>query len=73
MPDFSLGGLVLERFHNSFALSGIVQGGIHFHPSDENLSLGTPERKMPLEASGFGVQPLWNRCGRFSLLCVVGG
>jgi hypothetical protein len=24
----------LERFHNSRALSGIVQGDIYFHPSD---------------------------------------
>jgi len=31
---------VLERFHNSRALSGIAQGGIYFHPSDEDLSLG---------------------------------
>jgi hypothetical protein len=33
---------MLERFHNSRTLSSIVQGGIYFHPSDEDLSLGTP-------------------------------
>ena len=33
---------IIERFHNEGALSGIVQGGIFFHPSDEDLSLGTP-------------------------------
>jgi hypothetical protein len=27
----------------------IVQGGFYFHPSDKDLSLGTPERKKPLE------------------------
>jgi hypothetical protein len=32
----------LERFHNSRALSSIVRGGIFFHPSDEELSLGIP-------------------------------
>jgi hypothetical protein len=26
-----------------------VQGGFYFHPSDEDLSPGTPERKNPLE------------------------
>jgi hypothetical protein len=55
---------VLERFHNSRALSGIAQGGIYFHPSDEDLSLGAPLMKMPLEGIGFGVQQLWNRCSQ---------
>ena len=35
----------LERFHNERAMSGIVQGGIFFHPSDEDLSPGTPAEK----------------------------
>jgi hypothetical protein len=26
-----------------------VRGGFYFHPSDEDLSLGTPEMKKPLE------------------------
>ena len=39
----------LERFHNSYALSGFVRGGIFL-------------RKMPLEGGGLGVQQLWNRC-----------
>jgi hypothetical protein len=51
-----LKGRYLKRFHNSRALSGIVQGGIFL-------------RKMPLEGSDFGVQQLWNRCsGVASLL-----
>jgi hypothetical protein len=48
----------LERFYNSRALSGIVQDGIYFHPSDEDLLLGPQLRKMPFEDSGFGVQQL---------------
>jgi hypothetical protein len=38
-------GAATERFHNSRALSGIVQGGIFL-------------RKMPLESSGFEIQQL---------------
>jgi hypothetical protein len=32
-----------------------IQGGFYFHPSDEDLSLGTSLRKKPLEgfASGY--------------------
>jgi hypothetical protein len=32
-----------------------IQGGFYFHPSDEDLSLGTPLREKPLEgfASGY--------------------
>src|ERR1035438_3813293 len=33
--------LLSERFHNSCALATSVRGGIYFHPSDEDLSLGT--------------------------------
>lgn len=32
----------LERFHNSGALSDGLQGGFYFHPTDEDLSVGTP-------------------------------
>jgi hypothetical protein len=39
----------------------MVQGDFCFHPSDEDLSPGTPERKKPLEGNGFGVQQLENR------------
>jgi hypothetical protein len=53
--------LHLERFHNSRAIAGIEQDGFYFHPSDEDLSLGTPVRKKPFSGSGFGVQQLWNR------------
>jgi hypothetical protein len=41
-----------ERFHNFRALPGFAEGGIYFHPSDEDLSLGTPDRKMPLGSRG---------------------
>ena len=41
----------LERFHNSHAHAGSVQGGIFL-------------RKMPLDGGGFGVQQLLNRCSR---------
>ena len=30
------------------AISGILQGGFYFHPTDEDLSVGTPEMKKPL-------------------------
>jgi hypothetical protein len=30
-----------------------MQGGSHFHPIDEDLSLGIPVRKKPLEGKGF--------------------
>ena len=38
----------------------MVRGGFFFHPSDEDLSPGTPERKKPLESNGFGVHQLEN-------------
>jgi hypothetical protein len=28
--------------------SRVVKGGFYFHPTDEDLSAGTPERKKPL-------------------------
>jgi hypothetical protein len=39
------GLLCLERFSNSRTLTNFVQGGFYFHPSDEDLSPGTPEEK----------------------------
>ena len=41
--------LTLERFSNTRALSSGVQGGFYFHPTDKDSSVGTPERKKPLE------------------------
>ena len=38
----------LERFSNSRAPASQVKGGFYFHPGDEGLSPGTPERKKPL-------------------------
>jgi hypothetical protein len=32
----------LKRFHNTRALSGIVQGGIYFNASEEDLSMVNP-------------------------------
>ena len=39
---------VLERFSNTYVLTDSIEGGFYFHPSDEDLSLGTPLRKKPL-------------------------
>jgi len=33
---------------NSRALDGPVKGGVYSHPTDEDLSVGTPDRKTPL-------------------------
>ena len=38
------------------AFSRSVQSGFYFHPCDEDLSQGTPERKKPLEGRAFGLQ-----------------
>ncbi len=32
----------LQRFSNSRGVTGVVKGGFYFHPSDEDLSPGTP-------------------------------
>jgi len=44
------GPVVPEHFRDTRRLFRIVIGGFYFHPSDENLSLGTPVRKKPLES-----------------------
>jgi hypothetical protein len=54
----------LEQFSNSRTLTNSVQGGFYFHPSDEDLSLETPDRKKPLSCCGFGVLQLENRYSR---------
>jgi hypothetical protein len=38
----------LERFRFKGFHLKTVRGGIFFHPIDKDLSLGAPERKMPL-------------------------
>jgi len=38
----------LERLSNRYNPTGFLEGGFYFHPSDEDLSLGTPLRKKPL-------------------------
>ena len=45
----------LERNQSNRAQAKSIQGGFFFHPSDEDLSLGTRLRKKPLEgfASGY--------------------
>jgi hypothetical protein len=38
-----------------------VQGGFYFHPTDEDLSAGTLERKKLLKDRGFPLHQLENR------------
>ena len=38
----------LERNQSKRALAESVRCGFYFHPGDEDLSPGTPERKKPL-------------------------
>jgi hypothetical protein len=52
------------RFSNFRGVTKGVQSGFYFHPTDEDLSAGTPERKKPLEGRGFPLHQLENRyCG----------
>ncbi len=37
-----------ERFQNFRAPRTSVKGGVYFRPTDEDLSVGTPDRKTPL-------------------------
>jgi hypothetical protein len=41
----------LDQFSNSRKLDDSVQSGFYFHPSDEDLSLGTPVEKSHLRAA----------------------
>jgi hypothetical protein len=52
---FLLVDALLERFQNSRARGRPVKGGVYFHPTDEDLSVGTPDRKTPLgiQAPGY--------------------
>ena len=43
-------------------ISKAVQGGFYFHPTDEEQSVGTPDRKKPLSGRGFVLRQLENRC-----------
>jgi hypothetical protein len=54
--------MLLERNQSKRALTKSFEGGFYFHPSDLDLSLGTPDRKKPLGGLAFGVQLLWFRC-----------
>ena len=56
-----LSGACLERFSNSRGVTSVVQSGFCFHPCDEDLSPGTPERKKPPKVSGFPLHQLENR------------
>jgi polysaccharide export outer membrane protein len=38
----------LERFQSLLALLASAKGGVYFHPTDEDLSVGNPDRKTPL-------------------------
>src|SRR5208337_5629067 len=42
----------------------IEQCGVYFHPSDENLSPGAPDRKTPLDRIGSPIGVERNRCGQ---------
>jgi hypothetical protein len=42
--------MTLERFSNSRGVTKVVQGDLYFHPTDEDLSARTPERKSHLSA-----------------------
>jgi hypothetical protein len=55
-------GSGLERNQSKRVLVESFLGGFFFHPSDEDLSLGTPEKKKPLGGFAFGVHLLWFRC-----------
>jgi hypothetical protein len=39
---------MLEHFYFTVDITSSIEGGFYFHPSDEDLSPGTPERKKPL-------------------------
>jgi hypothetical protein len=43
-----------EQNQSKRALDESLKGGFFYHPIDEDLSLGTPERKKPLEGSAPG-------------------
>jgi hypothetical protein len=43
------------------ALTKSLGGGFFFHPTDEDLSVGTPLRKNPLGGLASGVQLFWFR------------
>ena len=39
---------ILERNQSKRALAECVRGDFYFHPTDEDLSAGAPDRKKPL-------------------------
>jgi hypothetical protein len=50
-----------ERFHNSYAQIGLVEGHHSLHPSDKDLSLGTPVSTPGDEDLSLGT-PVWGSC-----------
>jgi hypothetical protein len=44
----------LEQNQNSRAQAKILQSGFYFHPCDEELSQGAPERKKPPRGRAIG-------------------
>jgi len=38
-------GRFRDRFRSLRALAGMVQGVIYFHPTDEDLPVGTPDKE----------------------------
>ena len=49
-----IGIYALEQNQNSHTQMESLQGGFYFHPSDEDLSPGTPEWKKPLGGRAIG-------------------
>ena len=47
-----------ERNQSNSAIAMCIQGDFYFHPSDEDLSLGTPLREKPLEGFAPGTPTL---------------
>jgi hypothetical protein len=45
----------LERNQSKRALVESIKGGCYFHPTDEDLSAGTPVRKKPLGEVASGI------------------
>lgn len=43
-------GASLEKIQSSSTAAKIVRGGIFFHPSDEDLSMGTPAEEKATRA-----------------------
>jgi hypothetical protein len=50
-----------KAFFQFMRLSGVVQGGFYFHPSDKRPVAGSPGAKKPLGSGRFGPERLEKR------------